>query len=277
MALEDIVTILMEYLEDGKAVFARRYGSEALITAQDMADLLRGELGRQLDYDTLWTEFEAAPRETTPQLIGLLEAMVEADPGLGDKLQVLLEDYYAARGSVSPPFRDERPEAEASELLPRDDTPIESQQVGPQRDTDEAGEGTYLYGNVPAGGPTSVGKAERLDLDVLETRGSPQMPDLDVSELFAQLRSKVEGYPDTAEEEQEALIQELQELETELLLGEEADESAIVEHLRNIGDRDVELLELVLTGIWQTSGRTRAVVDRAIVEMGGTGPREGDS
>lgn len=268
MAVEDVVTILMEYLEDGEDAFGSRHGSEALVAARDMVDLLRGELGGQLDYDRLWAEFEAAPRETMPQLLGLLEAMVEADPGLGDKLQVLLEDYYAARGSLGPPSGDETPEAEASEFLPREDIPLESHQVTPRRHTDEAGEGTYLYGNVPAGGPTTVGKAGGIDWDVVETRGGPQMPDFDVSELFAQLRRKVEEDPDTAEEKQKALIQELQELEAELLLGEQADESRIWEHLRTLGEEDDELLELVLTSLWQTPGRARAMVERAIVELG---------
>ncbi len=273
MAVEDVVTILMEYLKDGEDVFAGRYGSEASVAARDMTDLLREQLGGQLDYGMLWAEFETAPRETMPQLAGVLEAIMEADPGLADKLQVLLEDYYAARGSVGSPVGGETPEAEVSEFLPREDTPLESHQVTPRRHTDEAGEGTYLYGNVPAGGPTSVGKEGGVDLDVLEKRGGPQMPDLDLRKLFVQLRRKVEKDLDTAEEKQQALIEGLRGLEAELRLGEEADESRILEHLRTLGEEDDELMELVLTGLWQTPGRARAMVERAIVELGSE-PRE---
>lgn len=269
MAVGDVVRVLMEYYQDGEEAFERRHGSGAAIAARDMADLVRRELGGQLDYGALWEEFEAAPRETRPALTGGLEALVEADPGLGDKLDQLMQDYWAARGTLSPGVGRETPEAEVSEFTPRERTPAREQEAPPGGHADQAGKGAYLYGNVPAGETVSVGKTEGLDLDVLEAREGEQLVSFDLTGLFEQLQARIERDPALSEETRGALRQELVELHSELMLGDETDGARVVEHLRRLGDIDGEFLELVLTGLWHTPGRVRAVVEQAVSELRG--------
>lgn len=276
MAAADVVETLMEYHEDGEEAFRDRHGPGAVIAMRDLTALLSSELGGQLDYDTLWAEFESAPRETTPELIGILEALVEADPGLGDKLETLLEDYYASGRGMVAATGDEAAASPESTIVRREQTSVEEQQAvsrpgrAERGHTDEAGEGTYLYGNVRAGGQVSVGKREGLDLDVLEAREALELTGLDVRTLFQQLLTRAEREPTLAETEREALVEELKELEEELMLGDESDQTRLVEHLRRLGQTDTDYLELVLTGLWHTPGGLAAGVEQAILSVSGS-------
>jgi len=269
MAVADVVTVLMEYCEDGEETFRDLRGPEAVIAVQDVIDLLQGELGGQLDYGALWDEFEAAPRQTAPDLIGALEAMIEADPGLADKLEVLLEEYYATSGPVGPTAGDRMPESEASEFVPREDARIESHEVEPRRHTDVAGEGTYLYGNVRAGDGT-VEKALELGGDALDgmasipVRRELEVLTFDVAQLFTQLRTTVGQEPALSDETRDELRRELDGLEAQMMQGQEADEDRLVGHLRRIGDLDPDFLELLLTGLRHTRSEAQAVVENAI-------------
>lgn len=276
MAVADVVEVLMEYHEDGEEAFENRHGPGAAIAMRDVTDLLRSELGGQLDYDALWAEFEAAPRETTPELIGVLEALVEADPGLGDKLGTLLEDYYAIGRQMVAATGDEAAASPDSTVVRREQTSVEEQEAvsrpgrAERGHTDESGEGTYLYGNVRTGGQVSVGRREGLDLDVLEARGELEISGLDLRTLFQQLRCRAERDPTLAEATREALLGELGELAEELMLGDEGDEGRLVEHLRQLGEMDTDYLELVLTGLWHTAGGPAAAVEQAIMSVSGS-------
>ncbi len=269
MAVADVVTVLMEYCEDGEETFRDLRGPEAVIAVQEVIDLLQRELGGQLDYGPLWDEFEAAPRQTAADLTGALEAMIEADPGLADKLEVLLEAYYATSQPVGSTTGDSMPESEASQFVPREDARIESHEAEPRRHTDEAGEGTYLYGNVRAGDVT-VEKALELGGDVLDGMASiPVRRELDVlsfdvAQLFDQLRTTVRQEPALSDETRAELRQELDGLEAELMLGDETDQDRLVEHLRRVGDLDPDFLELLLTGLRHTRSEAQLVVENAI-------------
>jgi hypothetical protein len=269
MAVADVVSVLVEYCEDGEETFRDLRGPEAVIAVQDVIDLLQGELGGQLDYGTLWDEFEAAPRQTAPDLIGALEAMIEADPGLADKLEVLLEEYYATSRPVGPTAGDRMPESEASQVVPREDARIERHEVEPRRHTDVAGEGTYLYGNVRAG-DVAVEKSLELGSDVLDGMASiPVRRELDVlsfdvAQLFDQLRTTVGQEAALSDEIRAELRQELDGLEAEMMLGDEADQDRLVEHLRRVGDLDPDFLGLLLAGLRHTRSEAQAVVENAI-------------
>ena len=270
MAVEDVVTVLAKYCEDGEETFRDLHGPEAAIAVKDMIDLLEGELGGQLDYDTLWAEFEAAPRETTPDLAGALEAMVEADPGLTDQLEALLQEYYATSRPVEPTEGAKVPEAETSEFVPREEARAESHEAEPRGHTDAAGEGTYLYGNVPAG-DVSVEKALELGPDVLEVRREVEMLSFDVDELFAQLQVTVDQEPALDDQDRRELHEELEGLEGEIMLGADADQERIVEHLRRVGDLDPDFLALLLAGLRHTQSEAQYMVENAIEQA----PEEG--
>jgi len=268
MAVVDVVKVLTEYCEDGEDTFRDLHGPEAVIAVRDVVDLLQGELGGQLDYNTLWAEFEAAPRETAPDLTGALEAMVEADPGLGDKLEALLEEYYATSRPGGPGVGAGMPESESSEFVPREEARIERHETEPRGHTNEAGEGTYLYGNVP-GGKAAVGEAPELGPDVLEVRRELETLSFDVRELFEQLQVTVKREPALSDSVRSELRQALESLEVEIMLGEEAEEDRIVEHLRRVGDLDPNVLALLLTGLRHTRSEAQAMV-RGAIERAGT-------
>ncbi len=259
MAVEDIVTILADYCEDGEETFRELRGPEAVIAVRDAIGLIEGELSGQLEYNALWAEFEAAPRQTAPDLTGALEAIIEADPGLADKLEALLNEYYVA----SRPAVAERPAPGASEVVPREEVRIERHEAEPHRHTDDAGEGTYLYGNVPSGDVT-VERALELGPDALAVQRGLETLSFDVRELFEQLQATVEQEPALSDQMRGELRAELEGLEAEVMLGEEADGERIVGHLRRIGQADPDVLELVLTGLRHTRSEAQALVQSAM-------------
>lgn len=264
MAVQDAVNVLMEYYEDGEEAFRDLHGPEAVIAVRDMIDLLETELGSQLDYDTLWGEFEAAPRETSADLAGALEAMVEADPGLANQLEVRLEEYYATSQPVTQVEGLEVEEEEPSEVVPREEQRVERHEVEPRNHTDVHGEGTYLYGNVRAGSDLAVEKPVEQEADVLAVHRELEMLSFDVDELFEQLRVTVEQEPGYNDETKGELKAALEELEVELMQGEEAGEDRIVELLRELGEVDPNLLALVLTGLGKTDTEAEYTVEQAI-------------
>ena len=266
MGVGNVVDVLVEYYGDGEDAFGRRYGSGAVMVTRDMADLLRRELGGQLDFDSLWAEFVEAPRATRPQITGVLEAMVEADPGLAEKLQQLAHSYNTVVTSADRATEGESPEGEAPQVAPPEDLPVLEREGAPVGHEDDAGEGAYLYGNVRAGSGVSVGKVYEFAVDVPEIGEDAPLADVDVSELFDGLQVRIERAESLAEQRR-ALREELDALQAELVLGDEADETRIVKHLRRLGEIDVEILELVLTGLWHTHGSTRALVEQAVGDL----------
>ena len=264
MAVEDVVRVLSEYCEDGAESFGDRHGPEAVIAVRDLIDVLRVELGGQLDYDTLWAEFEEAPRETAADLAGALEAMIEADPGLAEKLEALMEEYYATSRPAGNSVGAEMPESDTSEFVSRREDRIERHEVEPRSHTDVAGEGTYLYGNVRSGDDVTFQKALEVGPDVLEVRRELETLSFDVDGLFQQLRVTVDEEMGLSDEVKNEVRQALKALQTEIMLGGEADEDAIVTHLRHLGELDPDLLALVLTGLRRARTEAQAVVQGAI-------------
>ena len=282
MAVADVVKVLMEYCEDGEETFRDLHGPEAMIAVRDVVDALEEELGTQgqLEYEALWSDFEAAPRETAPELTGALEALAEADPGFAEKLETLLEDYYATSRPMGPAVGDEVPQAEVSEFVPREETRVEEQDAETLGHADEAGEGTYLYGNVRAGSEVGVEKAVEPGPDVLNVRRELEMLSFDVEELFEQLQVTVDEELELNQETRKELSEVLKELEVELMLGDEADEERVVALLRELGEIDPGFLELVLSGLEHTQSQAEGLVERAIGRVAGgttdtaTGRRE---
>ena len=144
MAVEDVVTILTDYYQSGEDAFEERHGGEALILVRDILDLLETELEEELEYDALWEGFEADPVGTAADLSGMLEALVEADPGLADQLDMMVGEYHAARGPSEEKIA-------AGEQPPMAEVPVEPEEKVSLDHRDDAGEGTYLYGNVKNG------------------------------------------------------------------------------------------------------------------------------
>lgn len=267
MAVEDVTSVLVEYCEDGEETFRNLHGGEAEAAVQDMADLIRRELGNQLEYDTLWQEFVSSPRETAADLSGELEAMVEADPGLADQLERLLKEYYAT-GVMTAGAADGGLPQEGGEALAWEEVPTEPHEAKPSSHTDDAGGGTYLYGNVPSSDIT-VEKGAEMNGELSQTGGEEPTLRFEVGELFEQLEGTVRSESELSDVIKATLENRLQELEAEIMLEEDADEERIVKYLRRIGELDPDTLELTLTGLSTTRGKAEAVVRRAIEQITG--------
>jgi hypothetical protein len=102
------------------------------------------------------------------------------------------------------------------------------------------------------------------EADVLAVHRELEMLSFDVDELFEQLRVTVEQEPGYNDETKGELKAALEELEVELMQGEEAGEDRIVELLRELGEVDPNLLALVLTGLGKTDTEAEYTVEQAI-------------
>jgi hypothetical protein len=264
MAVEDVVAILTDYYQSGEEAFGERHGGEALIVVRDILDLLETELEEELQYDALWEAFEADPRGTAVDLSGRLEALVEADPGLAEQLDLLVGEYHAAgRAAAEAEGADRQAPTVAAPVAP--DSPAK-REIEPEDHRNDAGEGTYLYGNVKAG-DTTVGEALEMGSGVLDVQQNVEALSFEVEGLFDQLYATLERRTELASEIKVDLQDELQNLEAELALGEDASEGCLLRCLRNIGQLDLDFLELVLTGLGNTRTEARFVVQNAIRRM----------
>ncbi|MFW6135291.1 MAG: hypothetical protein ACOC7N_00545 [Chloroflexota bacterium] len=269
MAVQDVVDIVLEYCQDGEETFRNRRGVQAVVVVRDVIELLRRELGAQLDFNALWADFQDAPRQTAPELSGALEALVEADPGFAEGLDALLHEFYATRSAAEP-----RP-TEPEEVPPAPEPPVqEEEEPGPRRHTDEAGEGAYLYGNVPAGA-TEVGERPDLEPEGLGVNRRHDAVNADVGALFDQLRTTVGEELPLADAVRRHLTVHLERLQAELALGDDADEDSVVYHLRRIGALDPDVLDLVLTGLRHTGSRAHGTLERAIRDAAREGGDQG--
>lgn len=269
MAVEDVVTALAEYYEQGEETFQDLRGGEAVVAVRDLVDLLRRQLVTQMDYGTLWQEFESAPQETAADLAGVLEAMVEADPGLAVQLEAFLEEYYATVGPTAVPTVAEPAEAQPAPVAREGEVPVESHEAEPSRHTDDAGKGTYLYGNVPDSGIT-VEQPLDLSPDVREIRSEMETLSFDVQGLFDQLKATVVEQAELSDTLKAQLEHRLEKLQSEIMLKDDADEGRVVRHLRRIGELDPDILELLLTGLRYTRSEAQFVIQNAIETVAGT-------
>lgn len=261
MPIPDVIDILLEYCQDGQETFRQRRGAEAVVVVRDIIDLLRGALGAQLDFDALWADFQAAPRQTAPELSGALEALVEADPGFADKLDAGLREFYATGRPDAPAPAEPEPVEPAKPS-------VEEAQQQPRRHTDDAGEGAYLYGNVP-GGTADVGERPDLEPDILDVHRRLDALSFDVRALFDQLHTTIREGLSLDDDIRLILAAQLDQLQAQLALGEDADEDRVVHHLRRIGQIEPDLLDLVLIGLRHTQGEAHGVVQGAIRRVAG--------
>ncbi|MBN1580556.1 MAG: hypothetical protein JXA89_07615, partial [Anaerolineae bacterium] len=151
MPVRQVVEILSELIQDGATAVQQRRGAEALTVARGMRTLISTYLREQLAYTSLWKEFTLEPQKAAAQLAGVLEMLVEANPGLAQEIDTLLGEYRRAVGPPgSPRIR----------TGVQNNVPIQSQIQDTRANIeieDDIGKGTYLYGNVKPGS-VSVGR-----------------------------------------------------------------------------------------------------------------------
>lgn len=170
MTIAEAVQLLTEYAQSDDDAFQARYNERALIAMRDMAEVLETQLEDDLRYAAVWEEFQQNPQADAADLTGMLEALVEADPGFAEQIETLVAEFHAAvrdiPGPTAPVEEEPRPE---TVVTPTPSQPIEPEDVKPRDYRDDADSGTYLYGNVPAGDVT-------VEPDVEDVPGSETEP-----------------------------------------------------------------------------------------------------
>jgi hypothetical protein len=243
MAVQEVVEILQELAQAGEGEMATEYGLEAVSAAEDIRFAVMSRLEELLPYQSLWEDFVADPEGAAEaELIGALEALVEADTALAQELNVLLEEYYQAVRS-----------SEEGSAVPSEPTMVDEGEVapptrGPQEGEDDYGEGTYLYGNLEPGS-VEVGEGD------VEVEPTDQMPsqvevialdDEQMASIFEPVYAFVRDNSETWQgdiDEVEAILEDVRALVSE---GDDTDPDLLLRRLRMLRRKAPEVLEVLL-------------------------------
>ena len=202
--------------------FRQRHGPEAVTAIEDLIAVLKIRLQEESAYVSLWEDFAAEPRATIDELTGALEALIEADPALAERLEAFFEEYRDVTTRT--------PAERGGNLAPRE-RPAPQLPAGP---SDYSEVGTYLYGNLSPGTVTLNESGESIV--------SAGEPDITVATphvgqgiaLFQDMYTFVEETENLSQDTRLKLRAELEQLATDIAEGEEAYEQSIVGHLDTV-------------------------------------------
>jgi hypothetical protein len=93
MAVNDIVDLVLLLDRRGGEELEQQAGPEGVSLAGELRELLAARMREGDMYTPLWEEFRAEPESNRAEVIGALEAMVEGDAALAERLNDLLEDF----------------------------------------------------------------------------------------------------------------------------------------------------------------------------------------
>lgn len=240
MSVRQAVSALRSYYQEEGLSLEETYGPEAVSAARDLASMLSARLGEESPYVTLWADFEADPRGTAAQLTGALEALVEADPALGRRLEGFVREWEPVSG---PPGSAHDPAAQ--EVVGEDEAWGSTVALEPNPDV---GQGAYLYGNLEPGSVTvenggEGGMARIEGLDHVERLG---LDPSRVRQLRDDLYGAIESHPGIDPVLERDLKGELEDALDEAAMGERADADRLGRNLRNIGRMHPDILRALL-------------------------------
>jgi hypothetical protein len=241
--LEDVVAILRELVEGGDAQMARSHGDRALDVAEAMRTALVTHLERETPYGEVWDHFEEDPADGEDELIGALEATVEADTALTQMLDEFMKEYYQLIGPPEARLPEsERGEDEFSLSGEEDELSVELPEVETERET------TYLYDEVEAGSASIGGQVdEDEEEDTERVPISSFGPDADTARgIFKELYAAVDAYPELGLDLRMELKGVLEGIENESARGRQASVERFGRQLGRIREIAPALLELFL-------------------------------
>jgi hypothetical protein len=241
MAVQEIVHILTDLIGDGESLMAQRHGPQAVSAAQGARSFLADRLSEDMSYDALWQDFESDPRGTAADLAGMLEALVEADPALAQRLEGFLHEYYRAARPIPP-----EPVNAPQETTPPDEQ-VAPETVPLEQEDEDVGQGTYLYGNLE---PGAVSVEERFDAAETEEPLPRQVAGVSLQTAaaanpFPDLSSAIENYPGLDPREEKALQNALQGVLNQLERGPVANEERLLYHLMMLKRLNADFFEIV--------------------------------
>lgn len=219
---EKVVQVLTQVHSEGREVYARRYGREALLLTDELEDTLKSRL---TVYGPLWGQFTAQPQLMGAALTPIIQTLLSTDAELNRQVEGLLTRLQALASA---------------------------------RPTVNTGGGAYIGGNVTTQGGDVVGRdktsitltgdgnvvGSNNVVTVTKTTGvDPEK----LRAFFEFMQKKVEAQPDLPPTVKEDVRAELKDVETELKKGEQADESFLMRRLRNIGRMAPDILDVMLT------------------------------
>jgi hypothetical protein len=264
MAVQTVVRILGQFMQDDEATLERRYGPQAVALAQELESMLAIRLREESPYATLWQQFESQPQTAAAGLTGALEALVEADPALARRLEAFVEEYHRLMGS-SEELRARR-RMEEQELLIAGDVP---RPTTAPADAYDVGGGTYLYGNVGAG-RVSTAEDVRGVSDGYEGRLPVEGMELNIAEvasIFEPVEVALKTHPDISSAVEAQLKVELAEMQAQVARGDQAEVEKMVHHLHNIGRLAPDILEILLSRLTDLAPGSRGTVQKAVAKL----------
>jgi hypothetical protein len=262
MAVQEISRLLRILAEEEQEGIRRRYGADATVVAEDIQDLVAVRLQEESPNSALWEAFQRDPRANSAELVGTLEALVEADPALTRRLDAYLEEFHEAmqRSAAQEPTEteqvaDEGPPPSETPGMPQLGTPVTREPYYPDTGAlteheSVAGDGTYLYGNVKdgkeqIGGDVGVGPfdfGERVRAVRLENlAGLPAFFDAlfatldDIQEVPLNRRLKIQSA--------------LQDIKEEIRRDEDADQERMTQRLIELQDTAPAVGEAIMQAL----------------------------
>lgn len=137
----------------------------------------------------------------------------------------------------------------------------EDRKMGDEKKLEQATKivyGNYYEGNISTGGGNVVGR---------DQVGSTAISSKEIAKLFKILYTKIDAHPNTSPKDKEYLKIELQEVQTEIDKGEEANESFLARRLRNIERMAPDILEVVVATLTNPAAGFNSVVTKVANKM----------
>jgi hypothetical protein len=270
---EEVVRLLSIYLEDDGFTLGEMYGAEAVTAVEAMRDLIMARLNTDEQNLSLWSDFEDDPENNGVELVGWLEAFVEADPGFATMLNGYYEEFQesARRTGVSVPEAsatvslDQAPAAmdtnnsDLDDEVINDDTELGEATVMIHSDDEEHPEdGIYLYGSIQGhtqytGSNLGLEESGREQREKLEAIDEPDMLQVVEGEgmpgLFQQLYDAVDEHPTLSQANKDVITEILREMEAQVARGSKANEELLISDVRQIRRIAPDIVDIMLPGM----------------------------
>jgi hypothetical protein len=215
---------LAEVVPDEGTTLRQRHGPAALATAEKIRGELVPRLEENTGYASLWRQFQADPVEQAEILAAIIKSVLDTNAALARRMNSLLDEFHRATG--------------------------ESKTVN-------TGGGAYVGGNVDVQHGDFVGRDKRTttitgDGNVVGDHSSSHVVKQQgadaaaIARAFADFYTAVQQQPDLPPQDKADVQAELEEVETELQKGEEANEGFIRRRLRHVQRMAPDIYDVVI-------------------------------